>query len=722
MKKKQEIRLHIEGMSCVSCSKAIQDALCKVDGVVDAQVNFAASQAIVHAHPPVSEQRLVHAVHRAGYHAEVPSKEGDPHAHHGKVGDVYRHFRRFLLAAVLTLPLFLQMLGNFLGFTGELPRWLQALLATAVQFWCGWTFYAGLFHSLRALSANMDVLIAIGTTAAYGFSLVAVLWRLPHHLYFETSAMIITLVLLGRWLESISKGRASQAIRELLKLQPKSAKVEREGQFVEIPIEDIVVGDLFLVRPGESIPVDGEIMDGRSTVDESMLTGESLPVSKQGGDDIFAATINQQGVLKARAKKVGSETALAGIIRLVEEAQNSKAPIQRIADKVSEIFVPAVVIVSLLTIAGWWVFGGVFSEALINGVSVLVIACPCALGLATPTVIMVASGKAAGLGMLFRESAALERAEKLQTVVIDKTGTLTEGKPVVTDVIPSIPGQENSLLRIALALEHPSKHPLARAIVDYAQSKQVELALAQNVKELSGKGMKGQIDGKDYYLGSLRMAKEQRISIAEDQAAPLENTGKTLCAVWDANKMLGYLAIADQLREHSVEAVRQLRELGIRSIMITGDRKETAAAIARQAGIDEFYADVLPQHKAEKVNAFKQGGRLIGMVGDGINDAPALAAADVGFAIGAGSDVAIEAADITLVRNDLRGVVQAIELSQAAFKKIRQNLFFAFIYNILGIPLAAMGFLNPIIAAAAMSMSSVSVIGNALLLRRQWFG
>lgn len=713
-----QVKLNIEGMNCVSCAKGIESAIKRIEGVVEADVNYASSQATVTVDDSVHYDKIIHAVHDAGYHAEVISDENGGHAHHLKDTNVQKHLKRFLVSALFTSPLFLQMFWMHLGLFGEISGWVQAILASVVQFGCGWRFYVSSYHSLKVRSANMDVLIALGTSAAYFFSLAVLIFGIEEHLYFESSAMIITLVLFGRWLESITKGRASEAIKKLFEMQPKTAKVKRDGEYVEIPVEEMVVGDHFLVRPGESVPVDGVVFEGSSSVDESMLTGESIPIPKEKDDKIYAATNNKRGVLKAKAIKVGSETALAGIIHLVERAQNSRAPIQKFADRISEVFVPVVIFISIVTFLLWWGLTGGITTALINSVAVLVIACPCALGLATPTVIMVASGKGASLGIFFREAEALERAEKLNTIVLDKTGTVTQGKPEVTDVVPMNGYSPDELLRIAYSLENNSQHPLAGAIIQYSQQKNIDLENTKRFVSHSGKGVSADIDGKTYHLGSMKLVEEAGLLLPDDIIAPLENEGKTICVVWSEKEVMGAIAIADKIREYSAVAVEKLKKRGVHPLMLTGDHSKTAAAIAKQAGIEEYYADVLPENKAEKINQLKDKNKLVGMVGDGINDAPALVAADVGFAIGAGSDVAIEASDITLVRNDLRSVDEAIQLSQATFRKIRQNLFFAFIYNSLGIPLAAIGFLNPIIAAAAMAMSSVSVISNALLLRR----
>lgn len=694
----KKVEMNIKGMSCVSCATGIEKSLKQVDGVKQVQVNFATSKAFVEAEDDLVDACLIDAVHETGYDATLH----DEHAGHQHFSEPNAAFRRFLISAGFSFPLLLQM------FFLPIPGWIQGLLASVVQFWCGARFYRSSYHSLKMGSANMDVLIALGTTAAYGFSLAVLLMGSDHHLYFESSAMIITLVLMGQWLEALSKGRASEAIQKLMDLQPKTARVERDGEWMEIPIKEIVEGDLFQVRPGENIPVDGVVAEGSSSVNESMLTGESIPVEKQNKDKVFAATQNGNGTLKVHATKVGSDTFLAGIIRLVEHAQNSKAPIQRLADQISEYFVPAVLVISLFTFIGWVGWGGSFNDALINSVAVLVIACPCALGLATPTVIMVASGEGAKKGILFRDAQALELAQKMEVVALDKTGTLTKGKPQVVEVVGDDP---ENVLRIANALEHASEHPLAEAVRTYAKEKGIQEISVEGFEAIPGKGIEGVIEGKRYTLGSLAYAKEKGVN------TPIKGQGKTIAVIWDEEGVVGALSFQDALRESSVEAVDEIKNLGVTPVMITGDHQKTAEAIAREAGIWEYYGDVLPDQKAGKVEKLKEMGQVVGMVGDGINDAPALAIADVGIAMGSGSDIAIEAAEVSLMREDLRLVPDMIRLSKLTFRKIKQNLFFAFIYNIIGIPLAAMGFLNPMFAALAMSLSSVSVVSNALLLR-----
>jgi Cu+-exporting ATPase len=599
-----------------------------------------------------------------------------------------------------------------------LPLWFQLALATPVQFWIGKRFYTGAWHALRSGGANMDVLIALGTSMAYFYSAAIVLLALPLHVYFEASTAIITLVLLGKVLERRARSRTSAAIEEMLKLQPATAHVERGGSLVDAPVESVAVGDVFVVRPGESVPVDGIVLEGRSSVDESLLTGESRPVAKSTDARVYAATLNTDGVLRCRATGVGADTALAGIVRLVEEAQASKAPIQRLADAVSGIFVPVVVLIALITFALTWWLAGDAVMALIHSVAVLVIACPCALGLATPTAIMVGSGAGARAGVLIRNAAALERAGRIDTLVVDKTGTLTVGRPVVTEVLPSGWRSAEDVLRIAAAVERGSEHPLGRAIVHRAEQLRIELAPAGDFRAIAGKGVEAVIAGRRVLVGSPGLIAERGIAFDSGHIARLQETAHTVVVVAIEQDAIGAIAIGDALRPTSREALSILRDLDIDVIMLTGDNPRTAAAVAKELGITRFEAEVLPKDKVARIEQLKREGRRVGMAGDGVNDAPALAAADVSFAIGAGSDVAIQAADVTLMRDDVMSVVDAIRLSRATFRKIRQNLFFAFVYNVLGIPLAAVGLLNPVIAGAAMALSSVSVVSNSLLLKR----
>ncbi len=716
----ESIELSISGMTCAACAARIEKVLNRVEGV-EATVNFATEKAHVRYTPGVvSVDTLINAVRKAGYDVQVVVAASHAEEKARRVEAYHKELRLFWISVAFTTPLVLQMVLMISGVHVEiLPRWLQWLLATPVQFWIGKRFYVGAWHALRGGGANMDVLIALGTSMAYLFSaVVTVLGLHDQHVYFEASAAIITLVMMGKLLEMQVKGKTSSAIEELIKLQPKTARVEQNGQIIEVPVDSINVGDVFIVRPGESMPVDGEVIEGHSSVVESMLTGESLPVTKEAGSKVFAATMNQQGLLKCSATGVGSHTVLAGIIHLVEEAQGSKAPIQRLADVISGIFVPVVVAISMLTLGLWWWISSDFTVALINAVAVLVIACPCALGLATPTAIMVGTGLGARAGVLVKNAAALERAEKIQTLIVDKTGTLTEGKPVVTDIVLSGEVSESELLRIAMTVEQGSGHPLAVAIVEKAKQAGVQPGAVSHFAAVTGKGIFAEVDGQAIWLGSPNYLLEQGVTLDMAAVTHLQAQGKTVIGVTSGAQVLGYMGIADKLRDSSVQAVARLHQMGIAVVMLTGDNRATAQIIAAQAGIRDYVAEVLPEHKAAEVQKIKASGRVVGMVGDGINDAPALAAADVSFAIGAGSDVAIEAADVTLMRNDLLGVVDAMQLSRATLSKIRQNLFFAFIYNVLGIPLAAFGMLNPVIAGAAMALSSVSVVSNSLLLKR----
>ncbi|QSR19960.1 heavy metal translocating P-type ATPase [Novosphingobium sp. KA1] len=726
----------IGGMSCAACAAGIETVLSRVPGVLGSTVNFASGKARADYVPGVTDPAaLAAAIARGGYQAtEARDLTADEVANREAASrqEWRRERALFAVALLLTLPLFAQMVvmldmrqwSHALGgHHGELlPRYWQFALASPVQFWIGARFYKAAFKSLRAGTANMDVLVALGTTIAYAYSVVVTLvGRMDLHVYFEASAAIITLVLLGRLLEANAKRKTSSAIRALLKLRPKTARIEREGRIIEVDAGTLLVGDVFVVAAGDSVPVDGEVISGRSSVDEAMLSGESMPVMKEPGARIYAATINQNGMLRARATGVGADTVLAQIIRMVDEAQGSKPPIQYFVDKVTAIFVPVVIAIAVVTLAGNWLWSSDFQTAMVNAVAVLVIACPCSLGLATPTAIMVGTGMGARNGVLIRNAEVLERARAMQTLAVDKTGTLTRGAPEVTDLLPA-DGQDGArLVALAAALERGSEHPLARAITNKAQEQRITLPDVDHFDTLPGKGVSGRIEGRLLQLGSplwlgevaapLPPALAERVEAAQAQ-------GRTVVGLAEEGRVIGFIAIADRLRDSSVQAVRELRAAGIAVVMLTGDNHHTAAAIAAQAGITRFAAEVLPQNKAEEVRRLQDRGEIVGMAGDGINDAPALAQADVSFAIGAGSDVAVEAADVVLVRNDLHGVLTAVELSRATLGKIRQNLFFAFIYNVLGIPLAAFGLLNPVIAGAAMALSSISVVSNSLLLSR----
>jgi Cu+-exporting ATPase len=719
----QVVELAIGGMTCAACSARIERQLNKLPGV-QAAVNLPAERAHIRFDPTQADvDKLIATIVKTGFSA-TPSTEDTRAEEKARKEAAYRaELKRFWIALLLTLPLLAQMPAMFQGgfslgaecHTEDLiPRWLQFALATPVQFWIGWRFYVGGWNAVRGGSGNMDVLVALGTTTAWLYSTVIWLLDWTHlHVYYEASATVITLVLMGKILEARAKAKTSQAIEALMHLQPQTAHVERDGQLVELPVKSLIPGDIVVVRPGEAVPVDGAVVSGNSSANEAMLTGESLPVAKVPGDKVFAATVNGDGLLRCKATGVGSHTLLAGIIRLVEQAQGSKAPVQRLVDKVAAIFVPVVTAVAVLTFAGWmWSYGD-FTYALVNAVAVLVIACPCALGLATPTAIMVGTGLGARAGVLIRNAQALELAEKINVLAVDKTGTLTEGRPVVTAIEKlGAGGTVDEVLRLAASLEQGSTHPLAAALVAEAKARGLALATPQDVTAVPGKGMSGTVGGQLVRVGSPGWCAELGLAVPETTVQG------SLVAVALGDAVAGLIAVADPLRGSSKAAVERLRKLGVEVVMLTGDNAQTAAAIAAQAGVARFEAGVLPGDKAAHVAALKAAGKVVGMAGDGINDAPALAAADVSFAMGAGADVAMQAADVTLMRNDLGGVADAISLSRATLAKIRQNLFWAFIYNVVGIPAAALGYLNPVIAGAAMAMSSVSVVSNSLLLKR----
>jgi P-type Cu+ transporter len=709
--------LQIVGMRCASCSSRLEKALNQLPEVT-AVVNLATEKASVTFDPTLTNvDELIKTVRDTGFDAHVTRDFAAEKADRLKA---YQQEKlRFFISLALITPMVLEMLLMLFEVHLMIPTWAQWALATPVQFWIGARFYRGAWASVKHGSGNMDLLVALGTSAAYFLSVAIILFDIHQPVYFESSAVLITLVLMGKLLEMGAKAKASSAIEKLIQLQPKIAHVERDGQVLDVSAGQLRPDDIFIVRPGENVPVDGVVLEGTSTMDESMLTGESMPQTKQTNDKVYTATLNHQGMIKCRATAVGSHTQLAAVVRLVEQAQGSKAPIQRLADKISGIFVPVVLLLALATLVIWYKIDGDLSYAIINAVSVLVIACPCALGLATPVTIVVASGLAAREGILVKDAAALERAHKLSVLVLDKTGTLTEGKPTLTDLRPSAASGVGELLRIAASLAQHSTHPLSGAVVEYAQAQATMPLPITDFDESPGSGLRANLDGVSYLLGSPAFIAQQGVTVDDASILALQMQGKSVIAVARQEVLLGYIAFADKIRPSSRAAVARLRGMGIRVVMLSGDNQTTAKAIANQAGIEEFIAEVSPQDKARYVGSLKDKKTLVGMVGDGINDAPALAAADVSFAMKNGSDIAIEAADITLMRNDLNSVADAIDLSHVTLSKIRQNLFFAFAYNVLGIPLAGLGMLNPMIAGGAMAMSSVSVVSNALLLK-QW--
>ena len=726
----ERVEIKIQGMNCAACVSRVEKKLQKINGVQEAVVNLATEKAVVKYLPAiVKPEDLAAAITGIGYKAQLQTDlaEGT-----GKVSEPVELGQRkglLIFSAFLSFPFLVIMLEHLFGLS--LPVWLtsyttQLLLATPVQFIAGFPFYKGAFTALRGGSANMDVLVALGTSAAYFYSLIIGLVDPHAHLYFEASAVLITLILLGKYLESMAKGRTSEAIRKLMGLQPKTARVIRDGQEQEVNISEVAVGDLVVVRPGERIPVDGVVKEGYSSVDESMLTGESVPVDKQVGDLVTGATVNKYGSIKFEATQVGRDTVLAQIIRVVQEAQGSKAPIQRLADVVAGYFVPAVVVIALGTFALWfWVLdAGNLSRALINATAVLVIACPCAMGLATPTSIMVGTGRGAENGILIRGGEHLERAHRVNTVVLDKTGTITRGELEITDIITAeeFSGRKEKLLEWAAAAEKLSEHPVAEAIVQGVLNRLPGLSLPdpQEFSAVPGKGVKAVIDDRVIFLGNRRYLQEQEVNVESLLPAleRLESEGKTTILMAVDQSPAAVLGVADTVKEHAAEAVQELKRIGIDVWMLTGDNKRTATAIAQQVGIEHVMAEVLPEEKADQVKMLRDKGLIVAMVGDGINDAPALATADVGIAMGTGTDIAMEAADITLIGGDLRAIATAVKLSKATLRNIKQNLFWAFFYNMIGIPVAAAGFLSPVVAGGAMALSSVFVVSNALRLKR----
>lgn len=731
----EKCTLDIKGMHCASCASSIENALKKVDGVEQANVNFATEKATVTFNPTkTSIEKLVATVEKAGYSAA--KTEATRATEKGKSEEIKKLWYKFLFASFFALPVLLismpQLLMPFwpgaemlMDFPGR--KLLLFLLTTPVQFIAGWQFYKGAWAAAKNKTSNMDTLIAIGTSAAYFYS-VATTFFIEGEAYYEIAALLIAFILLGKLLEARAKGKTGEAIKRLIGMQAKTARVRRNDKEVDIPIGEVKVGDVIIVRPGEKIPVDGEIVKGNTAVDESMISGESLPVEKNIGDKVIGATINKNGSIELRATQIGEGTVLAQIVKLIEEAQGSKAPIQRFADLISYYFVPTVIALSLITFTSWYfIVGQTFVFSLLLAVAVIVIACPCALGLATPTAIMVGTGKGAENGILIKGGEALETAHKLNAIVFDKTGTLTHGKPIVTDVILLSKEDRSEVLRLGASIEKLSEHPLAEAIVAEAENEKIKLAAVADFKAIPGHGIEGKIGKDKVLLGNRKLMADKKISLnkeVEKTIAKTEKEGKTVMIVAREKLIIGLIAVADTLKENAAQVIKTLHGMGVETYMITGDNQITADAIAAKVGIDKVLAEVLPEQKSEEVKKLQDLGKTVAMVGDGINDAVALTQANVGIALGSGTDVAIESGDIVLIKNDLRDVVAAIKLSKATMRKIKQNLFWAFFYNVAGIPIAA-GLLYPFtgwllkpeLAGAAMALSSVSVVTNSLLLR-----
>lgn len=743
----KEISVPISGMTCAACAKTIEKAVGKLEGVEKVSVNFATEKAIINYYPnTIRLSEIKQAIAKAGYKAlEIENKNTIDEDKLRKEKEIRTLWTKFIVSAIFSIPLLYIAMSPMLSWWNfPIPSWLEPMqypltyalveiLLVIPVIIAGYRFYTVGYKALWHRSPNMDSLIAIGTTAAVAYSLYST-WRISagnfmyvKDLYFETAGVIITLILLGKSLEAVSKGRTSEAIKKLMGLAPKTAIVVHDNKEIEIPIEEVDVGDIILVKPGEKIPVDGEVVEGHTSIDESMLTGESIPVEKKSGDKVFGASINKNGSIKFKATRIGSDTALAQIIKLVEDAQGSKAPIAQMADIVSGYFVPIVFGIALVTAAVWLLTGQDAVFALKTFIAVLVIACPCALGLATPTAIMVGTGKGAEYGVLIKGGEALETTHKIKTIVFDKTGTITEGRPEVTDLITTAVIDEKSLLQLAASAEKGSEHPLGEAIVRGAEKQGLEFKKLEHFNAIPGYGIEVSIEGKQMLLGNKKLMIDREISLTqmEEQSDKLASEGKTPMYIAINNSLAGIIAVADIVKENSAKAIEKLHEMGIEVAMITGDNRRTAEAIAKQVGIDRVLAEVLPQDKANEVKKLQQEGKKVAMVGDGINDAPALAQADIGIAIGSGTDVAMESADIVLMRSDLMDVPTAIQLSKSTIRNIKQNLFWAFGYNVAGIPIAAgvlyaFGgpLLNPVFAAAAMSLSSVSVLSNALRLKR----
>lgn len=718
---KQTVKFDIVGMTCQACSVRIEKVLSKLP-VEEVSVNLLQNRGqVVFYNGLVTEAEILGKIEKAGFEAHLVDEKKDKNIIDHDKEELEKLKRDFIISLIFAVPLFMTMFTHMAGIHTILDNgYVQLLLATPVQFFVGYRFYKGAYRSIKGGGANMDVLISMGTSMAYLFSIYQLLSG-KNEFYFESSTTIITLILLGKLFEKRAKTRTTDAINKLMELQAKEAVVERDGIEIKIPIEDVLVGDTVIVKPGEKIPVDGVIVSGNTSIDESMITGESIPVSKGKDDEVIGSTINKNGSIKFKTTKVGKDTMLSQIVKLVEDAQGAKAPVQRLADKISGVFVPVVLVIALITLIGTYLYSREINQAVINAVSVLVIACPCALGLATPTAIMVGTGRGAEEGILIKSGEYLEIAHKMDAIILDKTGTITKGQPTVVDIKNYSNYDNNKLLSIAASLEKSSEHPLGEAIVEYAEKNNIEISQVREFNSITGRGIEGIVDNEKILVGNIALLEENNIELSKEEIKEIENyqiQGRTPLLIGDKNNLLGIITVADEVKPTSKEAIDELKEMGIEIYMLTGDSEATAKTIGKEIGIDHIIAEVLPQDKSSKVKELKEKGHIVGMVGDGINDAPALAESNIGFAIGTGTDIAMEASDITIINGDLKSIAKSIKLSHRTMRTIKQNLFWAFFYNSIGIPVAALGFLNPMIAGAAMAFSSVSVVTNSLRLRK----